>query len=41
MWDRPDTIIALWVLHILIVAVLAGVGVAMLTATLTLIASEA
>ena len=41
MWDRPDTFIALWVLHILIVDVLAGVGVALLTATLTLIAAEA
>jgi len=41
MWDRPDVFVTLWVLHILFVAVLAGVGVAMLTATLTLIASEA
>ena len=41
MWDRPDTFIALWLLHILIVGLLAGVGVALLTATLTLIAAEA
>ena len=41
MWDKPDTFITLWVLHILVVALLAGPAVAMLTATLTLIASEA
>ncbi len=41
MWDRPGKFITLWLLHIVLVAVLAGVGVAMLTATLTLIASEA
>ncbi len=41
MWDRPSDFITLWLLHIVLVAVIAGVGVAMLTATLTLIASEA